>query len=99
MAATLITAEQAIAHLNLDAENIPGNLDQMMAAAEATVINYIKQPDHEWTVDDVPEEIRHAILLVLGSYDSDRTGQTIDPLKPGGTVVNLLARHRRAAMA
>lgn len=100
MAATLITRAQALAHLGLeDDEHVPGNLEDMMEAAEATVINYLKRPDHEWDLETVPREIRQAILLTLGAFDADRNGSAIDPLKPGGTVVNLVARYRRAAMA
>lgn len=70
---------------------------RLLADAEATVIDYLKRPDHGWTEETVPGEVRAAIVrvavLMLDQTTSDKPVQFIDE-----GVVALLERHRDPAL-
>ena len=65
--------------------------------ASAIVVDYLKKPDHEWTVETVPGEIRSAIVrvavLMLDQTTSDKQVEFIDK-----GVKDLLMRHRDPAL-
>ena len=65
--------------------------------ASAIVVDYLKKPDHEWTVETVPGEIRSAIVrvavLMLDQTTSDKQVEFIDK-----GVKDLLRRHRDPAL-
>lgn len=65
--------------------------------ATSIVIDYIKRPDHGWTVETVPGEVRAAIVrvavLLLDQTTSEKVAQFIDE-----GVADLLRRHRDPAM-
>ena len=72
-------------------------LSRLLADAEATVIDYLKRPDHGWTEETLPGEVRAAIVrvavLMLDQTTSDKPVQFIDE-----GVVALLERHRDPAL-
>lgn len=105
--AALVTLEQAAAHLRLDMspDEDATDLETKLADATATVIDYLKKPDHGWTAETVPGPVRAAIMLVLGAMWSNREGlggagtpqMWVNPISP--SVEALLARHRDPALA
>ena len=72
-------------------------LQQLADDATSIVIDYLKQPDHGWTLETVPGEVRSAIVrvavLMLDQTTSDKPVQFIDE-----GVVALLERHRDPAL-
>ena len=72
----LITVEQAATHLRITGSEYADDLELKMAQAEALVIQYLKRPDHEWTIEteDDPEFtiVQAAILEVLSNLFGDR---------------------------
>ena len=70
---------------------------RLLADAEATVIDYLKRPDHDWTGETLPGEVRAAIVrvavLMLDQTTSEKPVQFIDE-----GVVALLERHRDPAL-
>lgn len=93
----LTTLEQVKAHLHVlenDAET-NRNLDMKRVQAEEIVVNYLKTPDHGWTVLTVPGEVHAAILKVVESLMDEESGA--DPITPG--VASLLMRRRDPALA
>lgn len=108
----LITVEQANDHLRLDMEGNDASppdfsgderfdeVTRKVAEATDIVVNYIKKPDHGWTVETVPPRIRSAILLALSAVWEDREGTGDgDYLRPDGAIARLLARDRDPAIA
>lgn len=65
--------------------------------ATSIVVDYLKRPDHGWTPETVPGEVRSAIVrvavLMLDQTTSDKPVQFIDE-----GVVALLERHRDPAL-
>jgi hypothetical protein len=97
--AALATLEEARRHLKLTTSNmadadVAADVADKLEAATEIVIDYIKQPDHEWTDSDVPYVIKAAVLLTLGElFDNRETATITDPVK------NLLHRYRDPALA
>ena len=90
--------------VSLDTLRFRGKIDytdaemaRLLSDAEATVIDYLKRPDHGWTEETVPGEVRAAIVrvavLMLDQTTSDKPVQFIDE-----GVVALLERHRDPAL-
>jgi hypothetical protein len=102
----LITFEDAVRHLKLqDADPDEQDITFKMQQAEALVINYLKRPDHGWTVDTDPEEdhefsiVQAAILKVLTNLDSADRGDAEKPRDPLDGVIQMLAMLRDPALA
>lgn len=72
--AALVTLDEVKNRLRIDFND--DDVDVLSMAEEATdiVIGYIKQPDHEWTLETVPFRIKAAILLVVSRLYEDRSG-------------------------
>ena len=72
-------------------------LQQLADDATSIVIDYLKRPDHGWTLETVPGEVRSAIVrvavLMFDQTVSDKPVQFIDE-----GVVALLERHRDPAL-
>lgn len=72
-------------------------LQRLADDATSIVIDYLKKPDHGWTLDTVPGEVRSAIVrvavLMFDQTTSDKPVQFIDE-----GVVSLLERHRDPAL-
>lgn len=97
----LISTDAARRHLRLSASDMTvadTAADVADKAKDATgiIIDYLKRPDHGWTVETVPFPVKAAILLVLTALFEDREGQQ-DPISDA--VKSLLARLRDPAVA
>ncbi len=112
MPATLITEEEAIAHLRIDLVtdgNSPTTiidddypiLQEKMNQAEDIILDYIKTFNTGWDDETVPPRIKAAILLMLSALWDDREGKgdAGDYLKDDGPIANLLRRSRDPALA
>lgn len=72
-------------------------LARLLADAEATVIDYIKRPDHGWTEETVPGEVRAAVVRVaVLMYDQTTSDKPVQFIDEG--VMALLERHRDPAL-
>ncbi|CAB3795524.1 head-tail connector protein [Pararobbsia alpina] len=93
----LITLDQAKAQLRIDDTESDTELGEMVTAASALVIGYLKTGTAAaYTVDTVPPHVQTAVKLVLASLYADREGST-DPI--GVAVQSILARDRDPALA
>ncbi|MCA8314738.1 head-tail connector protein [Burkholderia multivorans] len=93
----LITLAQAKAQLRITDSDSDAELADLVTAASAIVVNYLKTDTAaSYTVDTVPAHVRTAVLLVLGSLYEDREGAN-DPIGPA--VQSLLMRDRDPALA
>lgn len=117
MTEPLITIAQAAGHLRLDLETDGGSpetiidarlpdLEMKMSQATDAVLDYLKiEPTSppRWTVETVPDRVRAAIFLTLGSlYDDRDEGKMIAGLAGGdmtNPIVALLYRLRDPSMA
>lgn len=109
----LVTVAQVDLGLRLDLEKVGSppeytdvrlpDIELKIEQATDIVIDYIKRPDHEWTVDDVPGQVSAAIILVIASlFDDFDRAEMLAGLSGGdlkNPVVGLLHRLRDPAMA
>jgi hypothetical protein len=100
----LVTLATAKTHLRLDGTADDADVTLKLDAAEATILDYITEPDPAWTAATVPPVIAAAILLQLGElyhFRGDDPAHAMDraagDLAPG--VAALLRRYRDPAMA
>lgn len=78
------------------------DVEWKMAQATEIVIDYLKKPDHEWTVADVPGQVSAAIILVIRALFDGEEAELLSGLAKGDTatpVVALLMRLRDPALA
>lgn len=117
MTEPLITVAQAAAHLRLDLETDGGSpetiidarlpdVQMKMAQATDAVLDYLKiesTSPPKWTEETVPDRVRAAILLTLGSlYDDRDDGKLIAGLAGSdlsNPIVALLYRLRDPTLA
>lgn len=91
---SLISMDEAKMHLRIDDLESDADIETKAVMATAIIVDYIKNPDHGWTVETVPQVIKVAVLLMLAQLFSDRENATItDPIK------NLLHRQRDPSIA
>ena len=86
-----VTTDEAILHMRIDHADDYGVIETCIAAAEASVIDYlgIKQiPEH------MPAPVRAAILLRVGDLYENREAQTDRPLHGNQTFERLLNPYR-----
>lgn len=98
----LATLKAAKDHLHIDGESDDDAVALKLSDASDIVIDYLKRPDHGWTDQTVPGQVRASVLLVLGTLWADREGSgeqatDRDPISPA--VVSLLRRMRDPAIA
>lgn len=97
----LVTLEAAKEHLRIDADDQNDEVTDRINDASDIVIDYLKRPDHGWTDETVPGQVRASVLLVLGALWVNRDGVgdavDLDPISPA--VVSLLRRMRDPALA
>lgn len=109
---SLITIDQAKAHLRIDTDSlIPfdaagADLLLKMAQAESIVLDYLKVPvtsPEYWNSTTVPPLVQAAILLQLGELyrfrgdDVEAPAHTLGDLSP--VITNILRRYRDPALA
>lgn len=101
----LVTLDQVNLALKLDltpADERNPDIEWKMAQATDIVIDYLKQPDHEWTTEDVPGQVSAAIILVIRALIDGEEAELLSGLAKGDTatsVVALLMRLRDPALA
>jgi len=112
----LVTIEQVDLALRLDLQKTTAgtppvttytderkpDIEWKMAQATEIVIDYLKAPDHEWTVSDVPGPVSAAIILVIRALLDGEEAELLSGLAKGDTatpVVALLMRLRDPALA
>ena len=94
--AALITATEAKQRLRIDFDDENTVVASMIEEATDIIINYIKKPNHGWTIETVPGRIRSAIYLVFGALYEGRTA--LDEILTD-TVKALVHRDRDPALA
>ena len=97
----LISEATAKSYLRLsdeEATEVELTLEMFCVQATDIVIDYLKKPDHDWTVDDVPPHIRAAILHVLKRLYDDR-GAELEGGPLPDHIKALLERDRDPALA
>lgn len=112
----LVTVEQVNNALRLNLELDAGDpsagdgdtsrlddIELKIVQAEAIVVDYIKRPDHGWTVETVPGQVSAAVMLVIKSlYDDSGAVELLKGLASGdlaNPIVGLLYRLRDPALA
>ena len=97
----LVTLNAAKEHLRLDDADQDEEVEARIGDASDIIVDYLKRPNHGWTDQTVPGQVRAAVLLVLGSLwvNRDAVGDAADqdPISPA--VVSLLRRMRDPALA
>jgi len=98
----LVTLEAAKAHLRVDDDTQDDEVETKLNDASDIIVDYLKRPDHDWTDETVPGQVRSSVLLVLGALWENREGvgqyaEELDPISPA--VVSLLMRMRDPALA
>lgn len=120
MALVTIAQVDAALKLDIDVNATPedravrrADLEFKISQAEDIVIDYIKQPDHEWDVGDttaspsvasnVPGGISAAVIMVISAlYDDQARADMLSALSGSdlkNPIVGLLYRHRDPSLA
>lgn len=99
----LVTLEQVKSSLRVDFIDSDTDLALKIEQATDAVVDYIKKPDHGWTVETVPGRVSAAIILVVKSlFDDSEKAELLSALAGGelkNPVVSLLYRLRDPALA
>lgn len=100
----LVTLVEAKSHLRVMHDDEDNDITLRMEAATEIVVDYIKQPDNEWTDADAPFLIKAAILLVLADlYENRGDGESPEYGQADGyltkPVTAILHRYRDPALA
>ena len=90
---SLVDIEALRDRLRIDEEVSTPDLDRIAEEATAIVIDFLKRPDHGWTIATVPAQVRSAIFMVAQAID---VGEP-EPLSRG--VKDILRRMRDPALA
>jgi len=105
---SLVTLEEARLQLRVDGALDDTKIAQVILAASAIVLNHIKvvvpvedSPDTRLTQmfdsETVPEEVKAAVLLIVGDLYENREGQNANPISP--TIEALLCARRDPTLA
>lgn len=89
----LVTIEALRDRLRIDEEVSSPDLQRIAEEATAIVIDFLKRPNHGWTVETVPAQVRTTIFMVAQGIDIGEP----EPLSRG--VKDLLRRMRHPAVA
>lgn len=92
----LISLEVAKRHLIIEDDFRDEDVFAKAEEATAIVVDYLKKPDHGWTEETVPGQVKAAILLTFASLFRNPDGD-VDPLSDA--VRSLLHRMRDPALA
>lgn len=101
----LVTLDTAKEHLHPPGDVDDARIERLIEEATGFVLDYIKaapdayQSSSGEPADDVPPQVRSAVLLVLGSLYDNADGQNPDkdPLSPA--VISLLRSKRTPTLA
>ena len=100
--AALVSLDRIKRHLYVDGSEHDADLADRAEEATAIVVDYLKTPNHGWTVETVPANVRAAVLLVAADlWERRGTGMKAGGEETGltATVKALLYRMRDPAMA
>lgn len=92
----LATVEEAKTRTRIDDEAEDDEVEAIVDQATAIVVKHLKKPDHGWTPETVPADIKAAVLVVSVRIYDDPQG---DELWLNQTVRDLLNGHRDPALA
>lgn len=101
---TVVTLDEAKAHLRVDGTDDDADIALKLAAAEDDVARYLDRPlpwtDADGTPVAVPPAVKAAILLVLGDLYANREVSVIDATyAENPTLKRLLSSYRRITFA
>lgn len=97
--ANLVSLQEAKRQLRITWADDDQHISFLVAACEASILNYVKK-DYGWTTENVPPDVKLAILAQISSYyDFVRDGQSIETDSvalgyPPPLVTALLHRYR-----
>lgn len=74
----IVTLEQVRNHLRYDTDDNDEMLQMYLEAAEDAVLNYITDT---FKPNEYPPAIKHAVLLMVGVFDSYRNAESETPIK------------------
>lgn len=98
----LVSLDRLKRHLYIDGAEHDADLADRAAEATAIIVDYLKTPEHGWTIDTVPPNVRSAILLCAADL-WERRGTGMKPSEGDAvlteTVKSLLHRLRDPAYA
>jgi hypothetical protein len=92
----LVSVAAAKRHLIIEDDFRDEDILAKTEEATAIVVDYLKKPDHGWTEDTVPGQVKAAILLTFACLFRNPDGD-VDPLSDA--VRSLLHRMRDPALA
>lgn len=92
----LVSLEAAKRHIIIEDDFRDADIRAKTEEATDIVVDYLKRPDHGWTEETVPGQVRAAILLTFASLFRNPDGD-VDPLSDA--VRSLLHRLRDPAIA
>ena len=77
--AALITTERLKDRLRVEHDDQDTLLDEVAEEATATVVAYLKRPEHDWIAENLPADIRAVILAVaVRTYDQGGPARLTD---------------------
>lgn len=71
----LVTVDEATARTRIDDVDEDTTIQSIIEEASAIVVKHIKKPDHGWTAQTAPADIKSAVLLVAARIYADREGE------------------------
>lgn len=97
---SIVTLEEAKAHLRVDGDGEDGDITLKLAAAEDHAAQFLNRPipwtDAEGATVPVPASVKAAVLLILGDLYAVREGAVVgDTVVANPTVERLLMPFRK----
>jgi hypothetical protein len=99
--AGLLALDVAKEHLKITDADHDAEVQREADAASAAILIYLDtKADPTWTVATLPDDVRQAMLLLLGYFDAERGGpgvddrSSVDPEQTWKAIASLLMRRR-----
>ena len=74
---SIVTLPEVKEHLRYDTDDNDSNLSIYIKAAENAVLNYVTD---EFENNEYPDVFKHAVLLMVGMFDTDREPSKDSPI-------------------
>jgi hypothetical protein len=105
--AGLLALDVAKEHLKITDTDHDAEVQREADAASLTIVGYLDTAaDPNWTTATLPDDVRQAMLLMLGLFDAERGGPGLDARMAGDSaemtwkaIERLLMRRRPPALA
>lgn len=104
--AGLLALDVAKEHLKITDADHDAEVQRMADASSLAIVGYLDtKADPAWTTATVPDDVRHAMLLLLGLFDAERGGPGLDRVsadeaeRTWKAIESLLMRRRPSALA